>query len=163
VCRSKHVEQLKNTGIINSTTRSHLVGYFCKMYKFICSSSSKVTPVGHIKMTDNFCLIYLRQEYTSRVNTAHPSTCTTTCCLPGPISGQRDFKQYRSLHDVYKGWCKHTLLFPLQKPAVLIEALVWVTARNSKTVTTENFVPRCNGATNLELCPCGCKHLLQDT
>jgi len=29
VCRSKHVEQLRNTGIINSTTRSHFVGYFC--------------------------------------------------------------------------------------------------------------------------------------
>jgi hypothetical protein len=28
VCRSKHVEQLRNIGIINSTTRSHLVGYF---------------------------------------------------------------------------------------------------------------------------------------
>jgi len=31
VCRSKHVEQLRNTGIINSTTRSHLVGYFYKI------------------------------------------------------------------------------------------------------------------------------------
>jgi hypothetical protein len=28
VCRSKHVEQLRNTGIISSTRRSHLVGYF---------------------------------------------------------------------------------------------------------------------------------------
>jgi len=28
VCRSKHIEQLRNSGIINSTTRSHLVGYF---------------------------------------------------------------------------------------------------------------------------------------
>jgi hypothetical protein len=28
VCRSKHVEQLRNAGIISSTTRSHLVGYF---------------------------------------------------------------------------------------------------------------------------------------
>jgi len=33
VCRSKHVEQLRNTGIINSTTRSHLVGYFYKIKK----------------------------------------------------------------------------------------------------------------------------------
>jgi hypothetical protein len=30
--RSKHVEQLRNTGIINSTTRSHLVGYFYTIY-----------------------------------------------------------------------------------------------------------------------------------
>ena len=28
VCHSKHVEQLRYIGIINSTTRSHLVGYF---------------------------------------------------------------------------------------------------------------------------------------
>jgi len=32
VCRSEHVEQLRNIGIINSTTRSHLVGYFYKIY-----------------------------------------------------------------------------------------------------------------------------------
>jgi len=32
VCRSKHVEQLRNIGIINSTTRSHLVGYFYTIY-----------------------------------------------------------------------------------------------------------------------------------
>jgi len=32
VCLSKHVEQLRNTGIINSTTRSHLVGYFYTIY-----------------------------------------------------------------------------------------------------------------------------------
>ena len=28
MCRLKHVEQLRNIGTINSTTRSHLVGYF---------------------------------------------------------------------------------------------------------------------------------------
>ena len=28
MCRPKHVEQLRNTGIINSTTRLHLVGSF---------------------------------------------------------------------------------------------------------------------------------------
>jgi hypothetical protein len=28
VCHSKHVEQLRNIGIINSTTRSHLFGCF---------------------------------------------------------------------------------------------------------------------------------------
>ena len=32
MCRSKHVEQLRNTGIINSTTQSHLVGYFYTIY-----------------------------------------------------------------------------------------------------------------------------------
>jgi len=32
VFRPKHVEQLRNTGIINSTTRLHLVGSFCEFY-----------------------------------------------------------------------------------------------------------------------------------
>jgi len=32
VCRPKHVEQLSNTGIINSTTRLHLVGSFYEIY-----------------------------------------------------------------------------------------------------------------------------------
>jgi hypothetical protein len=32
VWRSKHVEQLKNIEIINSTTRSHLVDYFYNIY-----------------------------------------------------------------------------------------------------------------------------------
>ena len=32
MCRSKHVEQLRNIGIINSTTLSHLVAYFYKIH-----------------------------------------------------------------------------------------------------------------------------------
>jgi len=38
VCRSKHVEQLRNIGIINSTIRSHLVGYFYKIYSMMHGS-----------------------------------------------------------------------------------------------------------------------------
>ena len=32
--RPKHVEQLKNIGIINSTTQWHLVGSFCEIHKY---------------------------------------------------------------------------------------------------------------------------------
>jgi hypothetical protein len=32
MCRPKHTEQLRNTGIINSTTSSHLVGSFYEIY-----------------------------------------------------------------------------------------------------------------------------------
>jgi len=32
VCRPKHVEQLRNIGIINSITRLHLVGSFYEIY-----------------------------------------------------------------------------------------------------------------------------------
>jgi len=35
VCRPKHVEQLRNTGIINSTTQLHLVGSFYEIYIYI--------------------------------------------------------------------------------------------------------------------------------
>jgi hypothetical protein len=38
VCPSKHVEQLTNIGVINSTTRSHLFGYFYKIYIIIHGS-----------------------------------------------------------------------------------------------------------------------------
>jgi len=32
VCRPKHVEQLRNIGIINSTARLHLIGSFYEFY-----------------------------------------------------------------------------------------------------------------------------------
>ena len=32
MCRPKHVEQLRNNGIINSTTRLYFVGFFYKFY-----------------------------------------------------------------------------------------------------------------------------------
>ena len=34
MCRPKHVEQLRNNGIINSTTRLHLVGSFYEMFGY---------------------------------------------------------------------------------------------------------------------------------
>jgi hypothetical protein len=44
VSRPKRVEQLRNTGIINSTTGSHLVGYFYEMYiKMHRSVNIKIT------------------------------------------------------------------------------------------------------------------------
>jgi len=38
VCHSKHIEQLRNTGIINSITRLHLVGYFYTIKIIYCLS-----------------------------------------------------------------------------------------------------------------------------
>jgi hypothetical protein len=34
MCSPKHVEQLRNIGIINSTTRLHLVGSFYEIYYY---------------------------------------------------------------------------------------------------------------------------------
>jgi len=39
-CRSKHVEQLINIGIINSSTLLHLVGYFCMIYTMMHGSTN---------------------------------------------------------------------------------------------------------------------------
>jgi hypothetical protein len=47
VCRPKHVEQLRNIGIINSTTRLHLVG----SYYEIC-----ITMHGSMNFMLNFIL-----------------------------------------------------------------------------------------------------------
>ena len=35
MCGPKHVEQLRNIGIINSTTRLHLVGSSYEFYRFV--------------------------------------------------------------------------------------------------------------------------------
>ena len=50
VCRPKHVEQLRNIGIINSTTRLHLVGSFYEIYITMHGSMNiMVVTVGHGK------------------------------------------------------------------------------------------------------------------
>ena len=46
MCRSKHVEQLRNIGIINSTTRSHLIGYFYKIYTGYTEKNVTVSNVN---------------------------------------------------------------------------------------------------------------------
>jgi len=56
VCRSKHVEPLKNFGIINSSKQLHLVGYFY----MICTMSSwwwAVCPSKHVEPLKNFGII----------------------------------------------------------------------------------------------------------
>jgi len=51
----KIVEQLRNTGIINSTTRSHLVGYFYKIYdRSYISTPANISQGMH---RDNFIYI----------------------------------------------------------------------------------------------------------
>ena len=69
MCRSKHVEQLRNSGIINSTTRSHRVGYFYKIYSYqffvsVCDSGRRrrwVNNKGQRKEKEefnNFVILY---------------------------------------------------------------------------------------------------------
>ena len=50
MCRPKHVEQLRNTGIINSTTRLHLAGSFYEIY--ITMHGSKTRQDRWIQQTE---------------------------------------------------------------------------------------------------------------
>ena len=63
MCRPKHVEQLRNTGIINPTTQLHLVGSFYEIYIasawiheheaeaifFLCEVRTEVLNITQIK------------------------------------------------------------------------------------------------------------------
>ena len=51
MCRSKHVEQLRDTRIINSTTRSHLVVYFYKIYIMMHGSMNIDFPYATFKIS----------------------------------------------------------------------------------------------------------------
>jgi len=59
VCRSKHVEQLRNIGIINSATRSHLVGCFYKIRNEGVGCDNDVIDFdGHVNVhRDKFLII----------------------------------------------------------------------------------------------------------
>jgi hypothetical protein len=57
VCHPKHVEQLRNIGIINSTTQLHLVGSFYEMhshfqiaYKFPLPHAMKFDLINDAKI-----------------------------------------------------------------------------------------------------------------
>jgi len=54
VCRSKHVEQLINIGVINCTTRSQLVGYFYKIYIMMHGSMN----IGEVSKKTNENIIW---------------------------------------------------------------------------------------------------------
>jgi len=51
VCRPKHVQQLRNTGIINSTTRLYLVGSFYEIYITIHGSMTHRVYCVEVKRT----------------------------------------------------------------------------------------------------------------
>jgi hypothetical protein len=73
VCRSKHVEQLRNTGIINSTTRSHLVGYFYKkvtlLSQFIeCILADQWNSSSARQFGKQWTVLARQPEYGSKAN-----------------------------------------------------------------------------------------------
>ena len=54
MCRPKHVEQLRNIGIINSTTRLHLVGPF---YEVFSGSRENKSPFSYIRVHGKSALV----------------------------------------------------------------------------------------------------------
>jgi len=57
VCRLKHVEQLRNIGIINSNTRLHLVGSFYEIYftmHFTPEFGAHLTN-SNLKLSEEIC------------------------------------------------------------------------------------------------------------
>jgi hypothetical protein len=54
VCRPKHVEHLRNIGIINSTTRLHLVGSFYEFY---------ITMHGYMNIKLQNFVIFLKYTF----------------------------------------------------------------------------------------------------
>ena len=56
MCRSKHVEQLRNIEIINSTTRLHLVGSF---YEFYITMHGSMNVRKHVTIIKDYLLAYM--------------------------------------------------------------------------------------------------------
>jgi len=94
VCRRKHVEQLRNNGIINSTTQSHLVGSFYEIY---------VTMHGFMNMKfikEGFYVILLFSLFDTR---SHISYC---------FSIKSSF--YSCLIELRISYCEHKMMLGMK-------------------------------------------------
>ena len=90
MCRSKHVEQLRNTGIINSTTLLHLFGYFYKIYIMMHGSMNiKFPPCAVTSCCRNYMFMSLRDSKVvkNRVDD-NLFSLITPCVL---VNSHRDF------------------------------------------------------------------------
>jgi hypothetical protein len=94
VCRPKHVKQLRNIGIINSTTRLHLGGSFYEFYitihgsmnikfvtgNFIPSTEKLVfadSPRGNVVSVPMFVFIIHAEQNPTRLESASYSWLST--------------------------------------------------------------------------------------
>jgi len=87
VCRSKHFEQLRNTGIINSTTRSHLVGYFYTIYIMMHGSMNILLKHAIIQIKTLFVIVILKFVIKKRLK--------FVICLTADFYGAQ---KYQSIH-----------------------------------------------------------------
>ena len=73
MCRPKHVEQLRNTGIINSTTRLHLAGSSYEIYITMHGSMN-------IKFT-SFLWVLMHEVIDSRCEVPSRRVAENSCIL----------------------------------------------------------------------------------
>jgi len=66
MCRPKHVEQLRNIGIINSTTRLHLIGSLygiCLWCIFLSNGKQKLLlNTNYVMSTSDACFLILMSK-----------------------------------------------------------------------------------------------------
>ena len=82
MCRPKHVEQLRNIEIINSTTRLHLVGSFHKFYKNQSVNVYKSNSKNHAKYIEinmKKCKVIVPQVTMCVCVCARARVCVVTC------------------------------------------------------------------------------------
>jgi len=102
VCRLKHVEQLRKTEIINSTTRSHLVGYFWFIHSFSSLSydrskasskaSSPHSAIQYILLQMRVSSLSLRSSNSFlRLLSRLPVTSIHSCIFPSITRCIREF------------------------------------------------------------------------
>ena len=124
MCLSKHVEQLKNTEIINSPTRSHLVDYFYTICNYQHLIISKVLFL--LTLLEIFCILfislYLKNEFAGRQN---KTTCTYPFLTQGSLSSIFGFPSFTFVifsWDNYKSSVKRFFLHSYMQVVMIFES-----------------------------------------
>jgi len=77
MCRSKHVEQLTNVGIINSNTQLHIIGYFYTG----CPTRNQTRHFFNNSNTNEDTATKFGQEYVRCVRNEEECVCSApNCC-----------------------------------------------------------------------------------
>jgi hypothetical protein len=79
VCRPKYVEQLRNTGIMNSTTWLHLVGSFYEIYTTQCPTHYQTRHFFNNSNTNEDTATKFEQQYIRCVR--NEEECVCSACL----------------------------------------------------------------------------------
>ena len=97
VCRPKHVEQLRNIGVINSTTRLHLVGSFYEIYITMHGSMNikRITRFIYSKFFHPACSrLFLKLSSHLR-----PTSAKWFCYVVPPTTKEKNIKTLSDLRN----------------------------------------------------------------